>query len=96
MRNRYIVSYDVSDPKRLKTVFNIMKGYGDHLQLSVFLCELSLKEKAILLWKLEEVINHNEDSIMVAGIGSVESNTFKKLEFIGTHKIISDRKAVIV
>lgn len=96
MRNRFIVSYDVADQKRLRTVFNLMKGYGDHLQLSVFICELSLKEKAILLWRLEEIINHNEDSIIIAGIGSAESNTHKKLEFIGTHKIISDRRAVIV
>ena len=96
MRNRYIVSYDISDPKRLRTIFNLMKGFGDHLQLSVFICELSLKEKAILLWKLEEVINHNEDSIMIARVGSTENNTLKKLEFIGTHKIISDRRAVIV
>lgn len=96
MRNRYIVSYDISDPKRLRTIFNLMKGYGDHLQLSVFICELSLKEKAILLWKLEEVINHDEDSVMVARIGRAEGNTLKRVEFIGTHKIISDRRAVIV
>ena len=96
MRNRYIVSYDISDPKRLRTIFNLMKGFGDHLQLSVFICELSLKEKAILLWKLEEVINHDEDSIMVARVGSAESSTLKRVEFIGTHKIISDRRAVIV
>ena len=96
MRNRYIVSYDISDPKRLRTIFNLMKGYGDHLQLSVFICELSLKEKAILLWKLEEVINHDEDSIMVAKVGGAESNSLKRVEFIGTHKIISDRRAVIV
>lgn len=96
MRNRYIVSYDISDPKRLRTTFNLMKGYGDHLQLSVFICELSLKEKAILFSRLQEIINHKEDSIMIARVGSTNNSTFKRLEFIGTHKVISDRRAVIV
>ena len=96
MRNMYIVSYDISDPKRLKRVFNLMKGYGEHLQLSVFLCELSLKEKAILIWKLDEIINHNDDNIMIGRIGNSEGDILKRLEFIGIHKIISDRRAVIV
>ena len=44
MRQTYIISYDVSDPKRLRKVFKTLRGYGDHLQLSVFRCELSPKE----------------------------------------------------
>ncbi|NLE47060.1 MAG: CRISPR-associated endonuclease Cas2 [Sandaracinaceae bacterium] len=27
----YIVTYDISDPKRLRKVFQILRGYGDHL-----------------------------------------------------------------
>ncbi len=77
-------------------VFNLMKGYGEHLQLSVFLCELSLKEKALLIWKLNDIINHKDDSVMFTKIGPVNSNTVKKIEFIGSNKVISDRRAVIV
>ncbi len=32
MRQTYIVSYDVCHPKRLRKVFKLMRGYGDHLQ----------------------------------------------------------------
>ncbi len=32
MRNSYIVSYDISDDKRLRQVFKIVRGFGDHLQ----------------------------------------------------------------
>lgn len=36
MRNTYIVSYDIADPKRLRKVSKTMKAWGDHLQYSVF------------------------------------------------------------
>ena len=35
MRQTYIVTYDISHPKRLRKVYKLMKGYGEHvLQLS--------------------------------------------------------------
>ena len=46
MRNTYIVSYDISDPKRLRKVFRTMKAWGAHLQYSVFERQLR-KGKAI-------------------------------------------------
>ena len=44
MPQTYLVSYDIADPKRLKTVFKVMKGWGDHLQFSVFRCDLNPRE----------------------------------------------------
>ena len=41
MEHLYIISYDISQPKRWRRVFKIMKGYGEWLQLSVFQCRLS-------------------------------------------------------
>ena len=36
MLNRYIVTYDVSDDDRRNKVFTALRGYGDHIQYSVF------------------------------------------------------------
>ena len=33
MRNRYIVAYDVSDGKRLRSVFKKMNGFGDRVAI---------------------------------------------------------------
>jgi len=49
MRRLYIIMYDIADDKRLRLVFKIMRGYGDHLQYSVFRCELSKREKFELI-----------------------------------------------
>ncbi|MDD4792699.1 MAG: CRISPR-associated endonuclease Cas2, partial [Firmicutes bacterium] len=41
MRRRFIVCYDISDPKRLRKMYRTMRGFGDPLQKSVFTCDLS-------------------------------------------------------
>ena len=44
----YIVTYDISDDRRWRRVFKLMRGYGRWLQLSVFQCRLSAQRRAEL------------------------------------------------
>ena len=39
MRTSYLICYDICDDKRLRKVFQTMRGFGDHLQFSVFECQ---------------------------------------------------------
>ena len=64
MRVVYIVCYDISDPRRLRKVFRAMKGAGDHLQLSVFLCRLSDRQKARLQAHLREIVDPESDQVL--------------------------------
>ena len=41
MRTSYLITYDICEDKRLRKVFNTIRGYGDHLQYSVFECQLT-------------------------------------------------------
>ena len=41
MRRLYLVTYDICEPRRLRKVFKTMQGFGEHLQLSVFQCDLT-------------------------------------------------------
>ena len=43
-RRRFLIAYDISDPKRLRRVCKTMEEYGDRLQYSVFICDLSRAE----------------------------------------------------
>lgn len=69
MTRRYVVTYDISDPKRLRLVFRIMKGAGEHVQLSVFRCDLSERQVEALLLDLQQVIQPREDQILVIDLG---------------------------
>ncbi len=96
LRNKYLVAYDVCDPKRLRKTFKKMQGYGEALQLSVFLCELSLKEKAIMISQLENIINRAEDCLMIINLGNAERNAEDIIEFLGLKKELVQRQAMIV
>jgi len=96
MRNRYIVTYDVCEAKRLRSVFRTMRGYGDPLQYSVFVCELSPKERELMVADLEEVIDHDQDGIMIIDMGSIESERSGQVTFIGQKKSLPEREAVII
>ena len=69
MRLLYIVTYDVCDAKRLRKVFKLMRGYGDHLQYSVFRCELSDRERAELVSRVSDVIKPKEDQVLLFPLG---------------------------
>ena len=73
----YIVAYDISDPKRWRRVFKLMKGYGEWLQLSVFQCRLSRRRHAELVALLDGIIHHDHDHIVLMDVGSVEKVTPK-------------------
>lgn len=59
MRHSYIVTYDICDDRRLRKVFQTMRNWGDHLQYSVFECQLTSSEMIHLRDALRKIIHHN-------------------------------------
>ena len=97
MRNRYLVAYDIADSKRLRLVFKKMRGFGDPLQYSVFVCDLSDKERALMIGELKEIINHREDRICIADIGPVGGRGSDSMTFFGRPlTVLEDTEAVVV
>ncbi|MCY4520414.1 MAG: CRISPR-associated endonuclease Cas2 [Caldilineaceae bacterium] len=96
MRNRYVVAYDVRDPKRLRQTHQKMKGFGDSLQFSVFLCELSAKEKVLLEEALSEIINFKEDQVLVVDLGPVDGHRANAMEALGRQVLPRSREVVVV
>jgi len=83
MKSRYIVSYDICNPKRLRKVHKAMKGFGDPLQYSVFCCDLSSSQKVLLIEAMTELINHHEDQVLLINIGPAEGRGRESIESIG-------------
>lgn len=96
MRRGYIVSYDISEPKRLRKVYETMRGYGDHLQLSVFQCELSETERIKMIAELGEIINHDEDQILMVDLGPVPGRSDGCIQAIGKPYIHTERHAIVI
>jgi len=60
-----------------------MRGYGDHLQLSVFRCELSDRERVELMAKLHDAINHDEDQVLVFPLGPADGMKASSVHAVG-------------
>lgn len=69
MRHRYLVCYDISDPKRLRRVAHVCEGYGLRLQLSVFECVVDGLGYERLRHELSETIKHDEDQVLMVALG---------------------------
>lgn len=96
MREYVLVAYDISNPKRLKKVYKTMRGFGDRIQGSVFLCQISKKEEKILQMKLDDIIVSSEDQILIIRLGKKENISFSKLwVVIGKQVNISDNSILI-
>ncbi len=68
-RTRYIVSYDIADPKRLRRVAKICEGFGSRLQYSVFECPLDDLRFERLKAALGEVLREEEDQVLFISLG---------------------------
>ncbi|MEK8090364.1 CRISPR-associated endonuclease Cas2 [Thermithiobacillus plumbiphilus] len=95
MEHLYIISYDISEPKRWRRVFKCMKGYGEWLQLSVFQCRLSRMRMIRLEAELAEIINQREDHVLILDLGPAE-NVDPRVRSLGKLFEPVTREAVIV
>lgn len=83
MRRRYVVSYDVTDDRRRTKIFELLEGYGDHVQFSVFLADLTQQELVALRVKLRERMNEKEDQVLIVDLGRETRPLENTLEVLG-------------
>lgn len=95
IRKRYLFSYDIADDKRRAKVFKTLVGLGDHVQFSVFICELNDKELQVAKGKIAELIHHREDQMLVFDMGSSEREMDLFLTTIGQDLKISERVQIV-
>ena len=96
MRNVYLVTYDIRQDKRLRKVFKVMRGFGQHLQYSVFRCELSAANRERMRTRLAEIIDHRADQVLVFDLGPAEGFRAELVESIGQGYVEENQDAVVV
>ncbi len=83
MRTTFIVTYDVCDAKRLRRVLKICRNHGDHLQYSVFECDLTPVEKIKFETELNDAINGLEDQVLFIELGPAEGRGERAISALG-------------
>ncbi len=79
----YLVTYDISSPDRLRRVYQTLLGYGEHIQLSVFRCDLTGVRLVELRMALRAIIHHDEDQVLFIRLGPSGKRTLERFEVLG-------------
>ena len=83
MRITYLVCYDIADDKRRDRTFRVCKNHGEHLQFSVFECDLNASELAALQRELGAVILQSEDQVLFVSLGPAEGRGERVIAAMG-------------
>ena len=93
-RRRYLVAYDIRDDRRLRSIAVCMEGYGERIQYSVFVADLSDREKYLMRSDIESRMKHTEDSVMIIDLGAVGDSS--RFLFLGHHEKLPALGTIIV
>lgn len=94
--NRYIVTYDISNDDRRNRVFAALRGHGDHLQYSVFRCDLSDVERVALGAVLHQIVEHLEDQVLFIDLGPVDGRASGCVTSIGRKYLAPERSVLVL
>ena len=96
MRTTYLVCYDICDDKRLKKIFKTMRNYGDHLQYSVFECQMTATDLVRCRTDLAAIIKHSEDQVLFVNLGPAEGRGDRVITAMGIPYTAIDAPCIIV
>lgn len=92
-RRRHLIAYDIADDRRLRRVAKVMEAYGERLQYSVFLCDLSGPE--MMSWRADlfHLLDLQQDSVVVLDLGAPGRQS---LEVIGKSRRLPSSGPLVV
>lgn len=96
MRTSYLVCYDICDDKRLRKVYETMRNFGDHLQYSVFECQLTEMDLARCRDELAQIIHHKEDQVLFVNLGPAEGRGDRVITAMGKPYSPIDSPCIVV
>lgn len=97
MRRRYLLSYDISNAKRLRAVHRIARGFGTAIQYSVFICVLTRTDRIRLAVAIHEAIDEVADRVVIVDLGEENNHEWiPDFEIFGRQQVARPRRHVVV
>lgn len=95
MRNHVLVSYDIADDRRRTAVFETCRDFGNHVQYSLFLCELDRREAAVLRESLRVLIDQDDDQVLMVDLGPATQDVLATMDVLGQPYAPPGRRFVV-
>lgn len=89
-RIRFLVTYDIRSPGRLKRVHDVVVDHGEMLQYSVYVCDLTRQELVTLKAALRTAMRLTEDHVAIFDLGPPRGRTSRRVEHLGRPPQIAD------
>jgi CRISPR-associated protein Cas2 len=83
MIKRYLVSYDIADPDRLRKVYAVVKASAQRVQDSVYEALMTQRERELFEERLDKIVHHQEDQVMFIDLGSAERAELPEIATLG-------------
>lgn len=87
-RERYLVTYDIREPGRLRRIHNLVVDFGERLQYSVYICDLTKVELIELRRDLREKMKLDEDSVSIFNLGPPHGRASTRVEHLGATPVL--------
>lgn len=82
-----VIAYDIPENKTRTGIHKLLKGYLNHVQFSVFEGELDQRQFNEAIYKINGLIDENEDSIRAY---SLCASCIRRTKLMGIGKIYTD------
>ena len=82
--------------EKLQSVFKTMRGFGDHLQYSVFECQFTPSDLVRCSTELARIINRIEDQVLFVHLGPAEGRGDRVITALGVPYTTVDAPCFIV
>lgn len=89
-RVRYLVMYDVRSPQRLRRVHNIAVDFGERLQYSVYVCDLTPQQLVGFRARVRQAMHLDEDSVSIFDLGPAGGRVARRVEHLGRRPDVQD------
>jgi CRISPR-associated protein Cas2 len=73
-----------------------MRNYGDHLQFSIFECQLTPRDLVRCRVDLNAIINHADDQVLFVDLGPAEGRGDRVITAIGKPYTSMDAPCIVV
>ncbi len=89
-RIRYLCMYDIRDAGRLRRVHNVAVDFGERLQYSVYVCDLTRQQLIGFRALMRETMNLREDSVSIFDLGPATGRGAQRVEHLGRQPAINE------
>lgn len=93
---RVLVCYDIPDDKRRGRLAKLLESYGDRVQYSVFIVDVSPASMLRLKDKAKKILSFDEDSVLFCDLGLISELSEKKFSYLGRSREITDNNVLII